>query len=314
MMLCAHSLIKSLDHFPNILEPCRFDLWNDNRRSPWLSSIGFSQEQHDRGNMPVMRFANAFFKHKIAIREFGSACSTLISVIENVAAAYAQEDGLEGLACSHLEELMLMVKTAMNDVTIVQEPEQHAALGHVYSIIRSELTKLMEHDDGKVSAIKTSKGAQIYILVILQGRKPHRFQESPTIPTFFEWDIPSICRVSKPVLEAAARIKMKYPTESWEECICQTFSMPLIKSLRNDETESKVVLKTRRLTDATTDEGTTFISTMVAQKIGSVKSRKYIVRHSNECITEYTVAHKFPHSLSRQRCLVSSEIKMGLQG
>lgn len=296
MIICAHYLVKSMDHLPSIIEPCRFNLWTDDRRSPWLSSIGASNEQHNFGNMLVMKFANAFLKPNIAIRDEESLCSILTSVVKSATAAYTKEDGPENLACLHLKELLMMVNTEY--------------LRHVRATICSELEKFTGHDDNKFSAVNTSTGAQVYILVILQGHKPCRFQESTTIPTFFEWNIPSICRVSKPVLEAAARLKLKSPTESWEDCICQTFTMPLIESFRNDQTESAVVLKAKRLTDVTADDTTTYVSAMVAQKIGSVKSRKYFVRHSNECITEYTVAHKFPHSLSRQRSLVTSEIYM----
>jgi hypothetical protein len=57
----------------------------------------------------------------------------------------------------------------------------------------------------------------------------------------------------------------------------------------------------------------TYITAMVVQKIGSVKSRKYFVHHGHDYITEYTVAHKFPHCLSRQRSLVTSKIKMASQ-
>jgi hypothetical protein len=305
MIVCAQHLVKSMDHLPSIIEPSRFDLWTDDRRSPWHSSIGGSNEQHNFGNMSVMKFANAFLKPNIAIRDEESLCSALTSVINSATAAYTKEDGPENLACLHLKELLKMVNTAVD-----HDSKRQEYFRHVRATICSELGKFTEHDDNKLSAMNTSKGAQVYILVILQGRKPCRFQESTTIPTFFEWNIPSICRVSKPVLESAARLKLNRPTESWEDCICQTFTMPLIESFRNDGTESVVLLNAKRLTDVTTDDTTTYVSAMVAQKIGSVKSRKYFVRHSNECITEYTVAHKFPHCLSRQRSLVTSEIYM----
>ena len=305
MIVCAQHLVKSMDHLPSIIEPSRFDLWTDDRRSPWHSSIGGSNEQHNFGNMSVMKFANAFLKPNIAIRDEVSLCSALTSVVKSLTAAYTEEDGPENLACLHLKELLKMVNTAVD-----HDSKRQEYFRHVRATICSELGKFTEHDDNKLSAMNTSKGAQVYILVILQGRKPCRFQESTTIPTFFEWNIPSICRVSKPVLESAARLKLNRPTESWEDCICQTFTMPLIESFRNDGTETVVLLNARRLTDVTTDDTTTYVSAMVAQKIGSVKSRKYFVRHSNECITEYTVAHKFPHCLSRQRSLVTSEIYM----
>ena len=312
MILCAHSLIKSLDHLPQ-WEPCRFDLWTDYRRSPWLSSVGLPDGHHNRGNVSVMEFANAFLEPNIAIRHKESVCSTVISILEHVTVAYAEEDGLEDLACTHFEELLTLVNTAINDESKRHKSEAYAALRRVRAAICSKLAKITDHGVGKALTINTSKGAQIYVVVILQGHKPYRFQESTTIPTFFEWDMPSICRVSKPALEAAARRKQLYPKESWEECICQTFMMPLIQTLRNDDIKNTFVLRSRASMDATTDKAMTCITAMVVQKIGSVKSRKYFVRHSHDSITEYTVAHKFPHCLSRQRSLVISEIKMAPQ-
>lgn len=312
MILCAHSLIKSFDHLPQ-WEPCRFDLWTDIRRSPWLSSIGLSDEHHNRGNISVMEFANAFLTSDIAIRQKESVFSMLTSVIEHVAVAYAKEDGIEDLACLHFEELLSLVNTAINDDSKRHKSEAHAALRRVRATIFSKLAKITDHGIGKVLTTNIDKGAQIYILVILQGHKPSRFQESTTIPTFFEWDMPSICRVSKPALEAAAHLKQQYPRESWEECVCQTFAMPLIEALKNDDIKRTIVLRTRASFGATTDEAMTCITAMVVQKISPVKSRKYFVRHSHDCITEYTVAHKFPHCLSRQRSLVTSEIKMAPQ-
>lgn len=260
-----------------------------------------------------MDFANAFLESDIAIRKKESVCSMLISVIEHVAVAYAEEDGIEDLACLHFEELLSLVNTAIHDDSKRHKSEAHAALRRVRATIFSKLAKITEHGVGKALTTNIDKGAHIYILVILQGHKPSRFQESTTIPTFFEWDKPSICRVSKPALEAAAHMKQQYPKKSWEECVCQTFAMPLIEALKNDDIKRTIVLRTRASFDATTDEAMTCITAMVVQKIGPVKSRKYFVRHSHDCITEYTVAHKFPHCLSRQRSLVTSEIKMAPQ-
>ena len=206
-----------------------------------------------------------------------------------------------------------MVNTAINDEGKRHKSEAYAALRRVRVAICSKLSKITDNGVGKTLAFDMSKGAQIYVLVILQGHRPYRFQESTAIPTFFEWDVPSICRVSKPALEAAARRKQLHLKESWEECICQTFTMPLIQALRNDDINRKIVLRSRASMDTTTDEAVTYITAMVVQKIGSVKSRKYFVHHGHDYITEYTVAHKFPHCLSRQRSLVTSKIKMASQ-
>ncbi len=309
MILCAHSLIKSYHHLKQ-WGPCRFDLWNDYRCSPWLSSIGLLNSHHNRDNISVVtEFANAFSEPRIEIRQTESLCSTLISVIDCIEAAHAEEDGIEGLAFSQFEGLLYLI----NDESMKQESETHTALRHVRAVIYSKLASINEYKVRNNLAINMSKGSQIYILVILQGHKPFRFQESTTIPTFFEWDVPSICRISKPVLEAADRMKQQRPRESWEDCICQAFAMPLIAALRDDDVKRTIVFRSKASIEPTTDGTITFITAMVVQKVGSDKSRKFIVRHSQDCITEHTVAHKFPHCLSRQRSLVTSEMKMSSQ-
>ena len=190
--------------------------------------------------------------------------------------------------------------------------EARSALRRARAHICLKLAKITELDAGKGLTVNRveNNGAQIYIHVVLHGKKTERFIESTTIPTFFEWDIPSICRVSKPTLEAAARMKQQNPTESWEECICQTFTKPLINVLRNGIAEQSIELRTRGSHDILIDETKTYISAMVVQKKSSIKSRKFFVRNGFDSITEYTVAHKFPHSLSRQRTLKTSEFKM----
>ncbi|KAL7539684.1 hypothetical protein ACHAXR_011103 [Thalassiosira sp. AJA248-18] len=323
LILCAQSLIKSLDYLPNMWRPTRFELWNDYRRSPWLSSVGLSDEQRSQGNVAVMKFANAFLEPGVFIPEgqtsarhhpsVESVCSTLTSVIDQMEVAYTEEEGIEDLACTHLEELLSTITATLNNESKSYHMEARGALKRVRAKICSKLANLTERDVRKSLGTNRPEGsgAQLYVRVILHGSKPERFKESTTIPTFFEWDMPSICRVSNPALMAAARMKQQNPTESWEECICRTFAMPLIEALRNNsDAEHSLELRTRASQAAATDEKKVYISIMVVQKKSSMKSRKFFVRHGHDGITEYTVAHKFPHALSRQRSLITSEIKL----
>lgn len=320
LIICAHSLIKSLDHLSTMWRPSVFDLWNDSQRSPWLSSVG-SSDGRSGGNVPVMRFANAFLDPGVFIHQreptmtqhsmsVEGVCTTLISVLNQAEDAYAEEDGMEDIACSHFEELLNMITAALNHEGKRYRLEV-AALRRVRATIFSKLAKLTEHDvrSGFVTT-KRSEFNGVYVRVILSGSKPKRFKESTTIPTYFEWEIPSICRVSKPTLIAASQMKQTHPEESWEECVCQTFAMPLIEALRKDDNKHAVILRTKECSAAATDETEACISVMVVQKKSSAKSRKFFVRHGLDTVTEYTVAHKFPYALSRQRALISSEIKV----
>jgi hypothetical protein len=318
LILCAHSLINSLDHLTNVWRPSRFELWNDYRRSPWLSSVGLSGSQ---GNIAVMEFANGFLEpvifqqkgtivdHHISVER---VCLTLINVIDQVEAACVEEGGMEDIACSHLEELLNMVTATINSETKMYHAEARAALRRVRANICSKLAKLTEHDAGKSLTRNQGdgQGDQSYVLALIHGNKPKRFQESTTIPTFLEWDTPSVCRVSKPAIVEAARRKEQNPTESWDNCICRTFAKPLIEALRTDDDNHSVVLRTRETRDVAIDETKTYVSVVAVNPKGrSIKPRKFFVRHG-EGITEYTVARKFPHALSRQRSLMTSELSI----
>mmetsp|Transcript_44793 Transcript_44793/g.95336 ORF Transcript_44793/g.95336 Transcript_44793/m.95336 type:complete len:457 (+) Transcript_44793:788-2158(+) len=314
LILCAHSLIKSLDHISNFWRPSRFDLWSDYRRSPWLSSVGSTESQ---GNAAVIEFAhsflepNVFNQHhtKITAQHYPSVegvCSMLISVVNQIEAAYAEEDGTDDLACSHLEELLSMITATIN-VESRRYPDALAALRRVRAQICSKLAIISERDVGKgwTTHQEGSNGPLTYVRVILHGNRPQRFKESTTIPTFFEWEMPSICRVPKSTLMTA--VSTKHEKETWEECICRTFAKPLVEALESVDANRSIVATD----EIATDETKTYISVMVVQKKSSIKSRKFFVRHERDgSITEYTVAHKFPHALSRQRSLITSEIKV----
>jgi len=230
-------------------------------------------------------------------------CLTLISVINQMEIAYIEEDGMEDLACAHLEELLTMITATINDESKMYHTEARVAVRRVRASICSKLALFTERDVGH----EGNRG-QIYVRVVLYGNKPQRFKESTTIPTFFEWESVTICRVPKPALMAAA--SMTHQQDSLEESICRNFAKPLVEALRSDDASHSIILRINEFKGGATDESNTYISIMIVQKKSSIKSRKFFVRHDDGCITEYTVAHKFPHSLSRQRSLITSEIKV----
>lgn len=318
MVLCAESLLKSLDHLQTHWQPSPFVLWNDHQRSPWISTVGVPGSQ--KANDSVIDFAHAFLEPNIMIQLRGPAtpkyplsvegvCSTLTSVIDQIEFAFTEEGGMEELACSQMEELLNMVTNTISDESKVNRSKAIAALRRVRASICSKLAKFSEVGSGLARDV--DRGAQIYIRIVLQGNKPCRFQESTAIPTSFEWNVPSICRVSKLTLVGAARMKQQDPTSSWEECICRSFAWPLIEALRHGDAKRAIVLVTGGSNElaSTVDETKTVISASVIQKKGNYKSRRFFVRHSKNTVTEYTVAHRFPHWLSKQRSLITSEIK-----
>ncbi len=327
MILCAESLLKSLNHLQTHWQPSHFDLWNDHRRSPWISTVGLPVSLQSKGNTAVMEFAHAFLEPNIMIKQRGpvtpkyllsveGVCLTLISVIDQIEFAYAEEGGLEDVAFSQMEELLNMVANIISDESKLYGSKTIAALRRVRASICSKLAKFS--DVGSNLARDVERGDQIYIRIVLYGNKPCRFQESTGIPTSFEWGMPSICRVSKRTLVGAARVKQMDPSKLWEECICRTFTSTLIEALRDDDDKRAIVLVTggsHELVASNSDETTTYISATVIQTkrgkgvLASSKSRRFFFRRSRSNVTEYTVAHRFPHYLSRQRSLITSEIK-----
>merc|ERR1711862_272031 len=83
--------------------------------------------------------------------------------------------------------------------------------------------------------------SQYYVRVILLGKKPERFKESTEIPTFLEWEYPSICRVKQEVLRASAN---SMETENDIEArICSAFAEPLISALSKELPMDSIILR-----------------------------------------------------------------------
>lgn len=324
LVLGAHSLIKSLEHLHNIWRPTPFDLWNDDRHSPWLKTIGQSEDC----NTAVMRFARSFleagslfnakdqytYTRQLSVRDVSSVLSL---VIDQIYLAYSEEQGMEDIAFSHFEELLNKISAVINNVNRRYHSEDINALRRVRALICSKLTPLTEHDILGSPTIKCVEPTPdfrggVYVRLVLCGNKPEFLKESTTIPTYFEWDLASICRVPGPMIIAAS-IMQKNTKRPLEECICVAFAEPLIMTMKDKGTKSSIVLRTNSA-DKGIDESKTYIDVAVVQRMkamssASLKSRKFYLRN-DDGITEYTVAHKFPFQTSRQRSLVKSEVKM----
>ena len=323
LVLGAHSLIISLEHLNNIWRPVQFDLWNDERHSPWLKTIG----QAEDCNEAVMGFARSFlepgglfakeqyaYTRQLSVRE---VCSLLSLVIDQIYLAYAEEEGMEDIAFAHFEELLSKISAAINNVNRRYHSEDINALRRVRALICSKLTPLTEHDiigspTRKHMDSATDYRGGIYVRLVLCGKKPEFLKESTTIPTYFEWDSASICRVPVHMVIASA-IMQKKTKRALEECISMAFAEPLMKAMKDKGTQSPIIVRTNTA-DETVDELKTYINVAVVQRMkvmssASLKSRKFYLRN-DEGITEFTVGHKFPYRTSRQRSLVKSEVKI----
>jgi len=148
--------------------------------------------------------------------------------------------------------------------------EENAALRMMSASLNGEMTKLAEQlllvsEEDEVSTTHSQRERDLlekqtlvrekkyYVRVLLLGKKPNRFIESTTIPTFLEWGSPSICRVSKAaVLWANGRIEKTSDSSkpsklqgTLEERICAAFSQPLLLALSKELSIDSVLLCTQ---------------------------------------------------------------------
>ena len=184
---------------------------------------------------------------------------------------------------------------------------------------------------------------QYYVRVVLSGKKPDRFKESTTVPTFLEWNTPCICRVPKWVVDSSLA-NAEDESGGLEEIICQEFSTPIREGLLNSGATEPIQVRTcsdgLRPTEPV-DSPTTFIDVSFVNRHTSGLDRKgrddasgwrpskhFVYRKVQEeqpdedgaagssrpsspkgsaSLVEMTVAHPFPCALSRQRSLLTSE-------
>jgi len=164
--------------------------------------------------------------------------------------------------------------------------EENAALRMMSASLNGEMTKLAEQlllvsEEDEVSTNSQRerdllekqtlvREKKYYVRVLLLGKKPNRFIESTTIPTFLEWGSPSICRVSKAaVLWANGRIEKTSDSSkpsklqgTLEERICAAFSQPLLLALSKELSIDSVLLCTQPPSKAMLDregENKTFL-------------------------------------------------------
>jgi len=199
--------------------------------------------------------------------------------------------------------------------------EENAALRKMSASLNGDLTKLAERmlllaDDGdeEICEAREAQCRQYYARVILLGRKPERFNESTTIPTFLEFGSANVCRVSqKAVRIALGRGKEDETGErpainlgsSLEERICTAFAETYILALAKELPKESIMLCTQRPSDARlarADNRTYLVVTLVqmvdannnnqvqvrprnasAGNSGSISSKRFI--HKNRIMT-----------------------------
>ena len=320
LILSANSIIDSMAHITDIWRPWTFNLWKDYRKAPWLSNIGLSTEHS--GNEFVMEFAESFLEPpglvQVSTNRFSieTMCSTLSSIVDQAFLSFNQEDGLQDLAYLHFETLLNRISLIITNQDRKLRSNDIALLRRVRGNI---CTKLARCDKDSNVQSSTSIAHQKYVRIVLRGNKPIRFKESTTIPTYFEWNMPSICRVPISEVSKARKVAESSPMKSEDECVCTVFAEKYMSALKEAGGISSAILRIGATEDIAADDPTTFLDIdivqMKQQSRSEMKSRKFYLRNDTNAVvsfgtTEYTVAHKFPHVLSRQRSIANDIVSI----
>lgn len=131
-----------------------------------------------------------------------------------------------------------------DDASSISQPNQHGnAAANDDRDLFGDLTFGGDHASNNTSGEQSNQSSsrtsgagqqskQYYIRLLLLGKKPERFLESTTIPTFLEWGSPVICRVPKYIVtRAIAGVTKKH---SLQDRICQYYSEAIVAALSSD--------------------------------------------------------------------------------
>lgn len=190
-------------------------------------------------------------------------------------------------------------------------------------------------------------GRPHFARVLLSGKKPARFIESTTIPTFLEWDNPCICRIPTKVI-ASVTEEGVHDYKGLEERICAEYGRPLQDALLKECGSDSVVFCAggRSIGNGEPDASTILDISIAHVKVpvtavnnhgtfnsgdaeilrdtkrffyrkssavehsankGGQKVQNFLPELASSVLVELTVAHYFPCALSRQRTLLTSE-------
>ena len=290
-----------------------------------------------------------------------SMCQMLTKILKDAVACYAKEDGMDEHAYSKLESLLKVLMGVIDShgesysergtsrfgklgAERKKFVEDEAALRRVIASLSGDMTKLAEklllivQDEPKTKGAKSPREGSpnsnrpFFVRVQLSGKKPARFVESTTIPTYMEWGVPFVSRVPSN-LAITAIGKARGDPRKLEDLMCSEFAKPIRDGLKAAGFQGKIELRTGRRavlsrleSGQSADSGSavyldiSFVRTSATaiDKLLSSDSSWEQSKHlyyladkpstSNNVVVEMTVAHPFPCALSRQRALLTNEI------
>jgi hypothetical protein len=300
----------------------------------------------DRGNAQVMGFAGDFLEPQGVLGKTSSRLSStgqleqptvtamsslLIKITNEAVELYLREEGTDEIAHAHLESLLRTLMTVLDDYTVTvgrggsrgttrrRRMEDETAVRRVIACISGEMTRLAERlletvqEDTPEPQSPSRAWARFspdqpkYIMVRLCGKKPPRFEESTGLPTFLEFDAPSICRLRE---DGTASTENYFLSQQ----ICTNFAQPYMNALKKQCGVESVVLRTEAITEPIRAD-ITYLNVFPVEIVGTdaaqLHAKSFYHRketNGQATIVEMTVAHPFPCSLSRQRSLHTTEM------
>jgi hypothetical protein len=295
-------------------------------------------------------------------------CVMLTTIAKEAVALYLREDGMDELAYNRLEALLKLLMGILDDHGAMsldsgnnkrfgglggkkRYVEDEAALRRVLASLSGDMTKLAERlllivqdEPASAEASKSPRSSKsskqpYFVRVLLSGKKPTRFQESTTLPTFLEWNTPCVCRVPKHMVESS-RARTARDASRLEDVMCSEFGKPIREALSRDGTPGSIVFRAGHDSvpppnanavdesiiyvdvsfvqiDVTRDdtafwrESKHFFYRKPTREEAAPGSRDQL-QETAATLVELTVAHTFPSALSRQRTLLTSEFRSSI--
>jgi hypothetical protein len=273
-------------------------------------------------------------------------CRLLTQIAKEAVSCYRREDGMDELAYNRMESLLKVLMTVaenhssskpgranfrtMGAIARKRHVEEEAAVRNILASISGDMTSLAERLLSVVQsepltaearqvpsneAKKPSMYRPCFVVVRLHGKKPSRFEESTTLPTFLEWEKPCVCRVPVNIAKDSA----KFGSKATEDSTCLRFAQVFLDALRTERGKDSVILRTEPQVTVKFDETATVLDVfpldVAVADSGSGQSVfssslffKHFFHRTESSLVENTVAHEFPCALSRQRSLLTTEI------
>ena len=311
LLLCASTLCYSLPFVKDIWWPSRYEQWSNGGPLPF-SVVGTGNIAF--GNSEVMMFAENFL-------EPNGICAThnflSVKIMSELLVRYTQDAiefsktqaGSEAICHCRLQLLSKDFKNTIEKIenqpltpkvsARITKAEDKSALHKVTKFLSKTINEMNMNIRGQSSPVLS------FVLMRILGRKPKRFKESTTIPTFLEWEKWCVCRLSMNSDDAACSS-------------VETFAKPYVQSLLDDDDDGKVVLRMNNEDFAVElDQNATYIDVVPVNNYDASNSLlrvKHFVRPNDSFIDtihhDIIVANDFPCAISRQRVLETEDAEL----